>query len=90
MLFGFILIGESKAQSQSEINSGFELARYLRLSSFPTHYFINSEGEILGAQPGFIEADIYSPLLNYVGSGAFGNMGFEEFLEKEEKTQENK
>ena len=62
------------------------LARYLQLRSFPTNYFINSEGEILGAQPGFIETDIYTPLLNYVGSGAFGRMGFEEFLEQEDQS----
>lgn len=59
-----------------------ELARYLRLGSFPTHYFISSEGEILGAQPGFIEAFIYSPLLEFVGSDAYGNMSFEDFVEK--------
>ncbi len=64
-----------------------ELARYLRLVSFPTHYFINSEGEILGAQPGYIEPYVYSPLLNYVGSGAFGNMTFEEFFEIEDESQ---
>ena len=64
-----------------------ELAMYLRLTSFPTHYFINSEGEILGAQPGFIEPQVFSPLLNYVGSGAYGKMGFEEYLEKENLLQ---
>lgn len=64
-----------------------ELARYLRLTSFPIHYFIDEEGEILGAQPGFIDAEVYAPLLNYVGSGAFGQMGFEEFLEAEGKSQ---
>ncbi len=64
-----------------------ELARYLRLTSFPTHYFINSEGEILGAQPGFIEPYVYSPLLNFVGSGAYGNMTFEEFFEIEEDSE---
>ncbi len=66
-----------------------ELARYLGLYSFPTHYFIDSNGEILGAQPGYIEPEVYSPLLDYVGSGAFGNMGFEEWLEKEGKLQED-
>lgn len=65
-----------------------ELARYLRLASFPTHYFIDSEGEILGAQPGYIEPEVYSPLLEYVGSGAFGEMGFEDWLEQEGKLQE--
>lgn len=64
-----------------------ELARYLRLTSYPTHYFIDAEGEILGAQPGFIEPYVYSPLLDYVGSGAFGRMSFDEFFEIEEETE---
>lgn len=59
-----------------------ELARYLRLTSFPTHYFIDSEGEILGAQPGFIEPDIYTPLLDFVGTDSHKKMSFEEFFEK--------
>ena len=29
----------------------YELARYLRLDSFPIHYFLSSDGEIIGAQP---------------------------------------
>lgn len=60
-----------------------ELARYLRLTSFPTHYFIDAEGEILGAQPGFISPDIYSPLLDFVGTDSHKKMSFEEFFEKE-------
>lgn len=66
-----------------------ELARYLRLTSYPTHYFIDSEGEILGAQPGFIEPYVYSPLLDYVGTGAYGNMSFEEFFEIEDEESQN-
>lgn len=67
-----------------------ELARYLRLGSFPTHYFIDSKGEILGAQPGYIEPYVYSPLLNYVGSGAYGEMSFEEFFEIEDESKKQK
>ena len=59
-----------------------ELARYLRLSSFPTHYFLSKNGEIIGAQPGFIEPYIYGPLLNYVGADMFGKVGFEEYLKE--------
>ena len=59
-----------------------ELARYLRLTSFPTHYFLSKEGELIGAQPGFIEPFIYGPLLEYVGTDSFGKIGFEEFLEE--------
>lgn len=58
-----------------------ELAKYLRLSSYPTHYFVDSDGTIMGAQPGFIEPDIYSYLLDYIGSGAMNEMKFDEYVE---------
>ncbi len=78
------------AESEEEINyngrkmKSYELARFLRITSFPTHFFIDSDGTILGAQPGFIEPYVFSPLLNYVGTGAFQTMGFEEYFEIED------
>lgn len=83
------------AESENEISYNgntlpeYELARYLRLSSYPTHYFIDSKGSILGAQPGFIEPYVYGPLLNYVGSGAFQEMTFDEYFEKNDKDSDN-
>lgn len=67
----------------------YELARYLRLTSYPTHYFIDSKGEILGAQPGFLEPFVYGPLLDYVGSDAFKVQSFEEYFETTEEGDEN-
>ncbi|MFN1834732.1 thioredoxin family protein [Balneola sp. MJW-20] len=60
---------------------GMELARYLRLTSLPTHYFVDSEGKILGAQPGFLPQEVFDPLLRYVGTDSFGTMDFEKFME---------
>ena len=60
----------------------FELARYLRLNSYPTHYFLNSDGEIIGAQPGFLPADVFSPLMNYVSEDLFGKVPFLDYMEK--------
>lgn len=56
-----------------------EFAGALNYSSVPTTYFMNQQGEIIGQQPGFLPADIFSRLLKYVGSGAFEEMTFEEF-----------
>ena len=58
-----------------------QLARGLQLQSFPTHYFVDAEGGVLGAQPGFIEPDIYALLLRYVGSDAFERITFDEYIE---------
>ncbi|MBO6622817.1 MAG: thioredoxin family protein [Balneola sp.] len=60
----------------------YELARYLRLTSYPTHYFLDSEGKIIGAQPGFLPADVFSPLMNYVSEDLFGKVPFLDYMEK--------
>ncbi len=62
----------------------WELAQILQLTSYPTHYFIDSEGEIFGAQPGFIPKDVFGPLLGYIGQELFGKIDFEEYLKQTE------
>ena len=64
-----------------------ELAQYLRINSYPIHFFIDSEGEIVGAQPGFLEPYIYAPMLNFVGSDAYQNQSFEEYFETLEEDE---
>lgn len=59
-----------------------ELARYLRLTSYPTHYFLNSEGKIIGAQPGFLPADVFSPLMDYISEDLFGEVTFLDYMEQ--------
>lgn len=57
-----------------------ELARHLSLTSLPTHYFIDENGEILFGQPGFLAQEAFNPILQYVGSDAFTDMSFEDFI----------
>ncbi|MEO1022332.1 MAG: thioredoxin fold domain-containing protein [Bacteroidota bacterium] len=66
-----------------ELKEG-EFAAYLRLQSLPTHYFVTGDGDILGAQPGFLPPEVFKPLLRFVGTDAYGKMKFEEFIENEE------
>ena len=66
-----------------ETLKGRELAGYLRLTSLPTHYFVGSDGKILGAQPGFLPADVFDPLIRYVGTDSFGKVDFEAFMNQE-------
>lgn len=56
-----------------------EFAGALENESIPTTYFLNNEGSIIGMQPGFIEEDTFSKLLNFVGSDAFQNQSFQEY-----------
>jgi thioredoxin-related protein len=57
-------------------------ARQMRVSGTPTFFFIDQEGSILGAQPGFIPKDIYQSLLTYVGTDTHDEISFEEYLNK--------
>jgi thioredoxin-related protein len=56
-----------------------QFARALDNESIPTTYFLNQEGSILGLQPGYIESETFSKLLNFVGSDAFLNQSFQEY-----------
>ncbi|MEX2573224.1 MAG: thioredoxin fold domain-containing protein [Balneolaceae bacterium] len=56
-----------------------EFATALNNQGVPTIYFMNQQGEVVGQQPGFLPVDVFSSLLEYVGSGAFENQTFEEF-----------
>lgn len=59
-----------------------EFAQALENQSVPTTYFMNDEGAILGLQPGYIEADMFSMLLRFVGSDAFLTQTFQEYQER--------
>ena len=60
----------------------FKFARKHRVRATPTFIFLNSEGRVMGAQPGFIPAETFSRLLGYIGSGAFKQMEFGIYLSK--------
>ncbi|MDR8391188.1 thioredoxin fold domain-containing protein [Aliifodinibius sp. S!AR15-10] len=62
-----------------------EFASSIRVTGTPTHLFLDGKGEILGKQPGFIPADVFKSLLSYVGSDAFGQIKFEQYLNESKK-----
>lgn len=56
-----------------------QFARALDNENVPTTYFMNDEGAIIGVQPGYLEAEVFSNLLNFIGSDAFLRQSFDEF-----------
>lgn len=56
-----------------------QFARALENENVPTTYFMNDEGAIIGVQPGYLEAEVFSNLLNYIGSDAFLSQSFDNF-----------
>lgn len=56
-----------------------EFASALENQNVPTVYFLNSEGAILGKQPGFLKEDLFVNLLNFVGSDAYLDQSFQDY-----------
>lgn len=59
--------------------SQMEFARAMRVTGTPTLIFLDSEGEIIAGQPGFIPEDLYVQILDYVGKDAYKDQSFGEF-----------
>lgn len=59
-----------------------ELSRYFQATSTPTTIFVNEEGKVIGAQPGYLPAEIFDKLMAFVGRDLTGSISFEEYLEK--------
>ncbi len=70
---------EEKVNYHGTEMSEAQFARALENQSVPTTYFLDAEGSILGAQPGFIEAPTFSDLLIFVGSDIYLNRSFQEY-----------
>lgn len=58
-----------------------EFSRQMRVSATPTLIILDASGEVMGVQPGFLPADVFVPLLEYVVSDSYGKMEFKEYLE---------
>jgi len=56
-----------------------ELAGGFGIRSTPTYLFLDSEGKIIGAQPGFMPAPMFGLILSFVGSDAYKSQKFEDF-----------
>ena len=59
-----------------------ELAAAFGVSSFPTTVFVDTNGDPLGFQPGFMDASVYSNLLSYVGTESFKSTTFDEYVSR--------
>lgn len=73
---------DQKLRFNGEEMTQQSFARQMRVSGTPTFFFIDQEGSILGAQPGFIPKDIYQTLLTYLGTNTHEEMDFEEYLDQ--------
>jgi thioredoxin-related protein len=56
-----------------------ELASGFGVRSTPTYVFIDSDGKIIGAQPGFMPVQMFNLVLSFVGSDAYKSQKFDDF-----------
>jgi thioredoxin-related protein len=58
-------------------------AQKLGAYSTPTFIFFEANEDIIAGQPGFLEEDIYSTILQFIGTGAYERQSFTEFIEED-------
>lgn len=56
-----------------------EFAYAFRVSSYPTTIIITPEGEPFAAQPGFMDARMFTDILNFVATHSYEKMSFEDY-----------
>lgn len=59
-----------------------ELALAFGVRGYPTTVILDSDGMAVGKQPGFMDATDFNNLLSYVGSNAYKDTPFDEFLNR--------
>jgi thioredoxin-related protein len=72
-----------KIQFNGQTITEQSLARRFRARSrTPTTVFLDSEGAVIGTQPGFMPQHIFDKLLGYVGSDLYNQFAFKKYLNK--------
>ncbi|WP_138431478.1 thioredoxin family protein [Fodinibius saliphilus] len=74
---------KEKIKFDGEMVSQRNFARRFRIQSTPTMIFIDSDGKILGTQPGYMRAEIFDSLLSYIGAEYYKKMGIKAYLKKQ-------
>lgn len=73
---------DEKLTFNGEEYSERSLARKFRVTQTPTTVFLDPEGNVIGAQPGFLRTEIFDKLLAYVGNDLYGKIGFKEYAKR--------
>jgi thioredoxin-related protein len=64
--------------------SGAELLKALKVEGYPSHYFFNMKGEVIGVRTGYMNLREFKQLLKYIAEGYVNKMDFATFQESSE------
>lgn len=72
---------ESKDQVtfQGKSYTKAQFSQALGVSGLPTYVFMDSEGNFIAGQPGYIPAPVFTEMLSYIGSDAYKKMSFKDY-----------
>ncbi|MDR2460719.1 MAG: thioredoxin fold domain-containing protein [Deltaproteobacteria bacterium] len=74
-------INNSFAFVSLDFDNTTELVQELRLRSVPTFIFVTPEGEYATILPGAVPPDIFVLVLNFVSTGSYKSMDFENYVD---------
>ncbi len=56
-----------------------DLAKKLRVNGYPASFFFAPDGQLIGSQPGYVDAKSFADMAEYVGDGHYKNYSFAKF-----------
>lgn len=59
-----------------------ELAKLYQVTGYPTTWFLESNHSRIAPLPGYVAAERFVPVLNYIGEGWHKSISFKEYMEK--------
>jgi len=73
---------ENKVVENEKEISERKLATLYQVSGYPTTWFLENNQTKIAPLPGYVAAEQFIPVLNYIGEGWYKNISFKEYLEK--------
>jgi len=73
---------ENKVIENGEEITERELAKLYQVTGYPTTWFLESNHSRIAPLPGYITAEQFIPVLNYIGEEWHKSISFKEYLEK--------
>lgn len=73
---------ENKIIENGEEVTERELAKLYQVTGYPTTWFLESNHSRITPLPGYITAEQFIPILNYIGEGWHKSISFKEYMEK--------
>lgn len=71
-----------KLSYKDKAHSETELARAFGVQSYPTIIFLDSDGEPINSLGGYVDADRFLPIVQYIGDDHYKTMTWDEYKSK--------